>query len=448
MKRNRFVHRFLRRYHTSVIPSGASVLEIGCGTGSLLHALKPKTGVGIDLSNEKIEKARCKYSHLSFHCGNAENSLVEGVFDYVVISHLSRLSADIQQVLKKLRPHVHARTRVIIAGNNHLWRPLFDIAERLGIGKDRPERNWLSVRDLEGMLTLEGYQVVKTERKLLFPWYFPFIHFGLNKFLANLPVIRRFNLMQFTIARPLVSPKTGYSVSIVIPARNEKGNIENAILQTPVFGTHQEFVFVEGRSDDGTYEEMIRIQEQYPDKDIKVLKQTGWGKGNAVREAFDAATGDILMILDADLTTPPEDMPKFYEALANNRGEFINGCRLVYPMEKDAMRPLNLLGNRFFGWALSYLSGQRIKDTLCGTKVLFKKDYELIKANRGFLGGLDPFGDFDLILGAAKLNLKMVEIMVRYKGRRYGATQISRFRDGFQLLKVSFRAALKLKFNN
>lgn len=232
----------------------------------------------------------------------------------------------------------------------------------------------------------------------------------------------------------------------MIPARNEKGNIENAILRTPSFGTHQEFIFVEGHSSDGTYEEIIRVQKMYEDKDIQVIQQKEKGKGNAVRNAFDVATGDILMILDADLTTPPEDMPKFYEALCMNKGEFINGCRLVYPMEKEAMRLLNLIANKFFGWFFSYLLGQRLKDTLCGTKVLFRKDYLKIKTNRKYFGNFDPFGDFDLLFGAAKLNLKIVEVIVRYRDRTYGSTQINRFAHGWLLIKMSLFAARKIKF--
>ena len=443
MRKTRFINRFLKRYHIDIIPSDSTVLHIGCGEGNLLNALKPRDGTGIDISKEKIEKAKNQYPHLSFFLEDPENIRLNKKFDYVIISNTSRLSADIQQIFRNLKQNVHQRTRLILTGYNVLWRPLFDLVDR-----KTSQRNWLSTEDIEGLLNLEGFQKIKVDQKILFPWYIPFIHFGCNKFLANLPFIRKFNLMQFTIARPLICPSKEYSVSIVVPARNEKGNIENVILQTPDFGSHQQFVFIEGHSSDGTYEEIIYIKDKYPDRDIYVMKQSGHGKGNAVREAFDTAKGEVLMILDADLTTPPEDMPKFYEALANNHGEFINGCRLSYPMENGAMRPLNLVGNRFFGWILSYLCGQRLKDTLCGTKVLFKKDYEIIKANRGFFGGLDPFGDFDLILGATKLNLKMVEVMVKYKGRSYGCTQISRFKDGFQLLKMSYKAALKLKFNS
>jgi glycosyltransferase involved in cell wall biosynthesis len=293
---------------------------------------------------------------------------------------------------------------------------------------------------------MEEFEIVKLDRKLLIPKYIPLLNTIFNTFLANLPGFNSLCLVNLITARPVYRPQEQFSVTIVVPARNERGNIENAILKTPDFGTHQEFIFIEGYSSDNTWEEILRVKEAYPGKDIKAMKQSGKGKGNAVREAFEVATGDILMILDADLTTPPEDMPKFYDALSHNRGEFINGCRLVYPMDKEAMRFLNFLANKFFGWFFSYILGQRLKDTLCGTKVLFRKDYELIKANRHYFGDFDPFGDFDLIFGAAKLNLKITEVIVRYRDREYGSTQISRFRHGLLLIRMSLFAARKIKF--
>jgi len=289
--------------------------------------------------------------------------------------------------------------------------------------------------------------MIKKERKVLLPVYIPLLTPLFNRFLANLPLFNLLSLINIIVARPAVRP-TGrdYSVSIIVPARNEKGNIENAVKRLPNFGSSQEFVFVEGHSSDNTYAEMLRVRDTYPDKNIKVAVQTGKGKGNAVREGFEIATGDILFILDADLTTPPEDMPKFYDALKENRGELINGCRLVYPMDKQAMRLLNLIANKSFGLLFSYLLGQNLKDTLCGTKVLFKSDYEAIKHNRAYFGDFDPFGDFDLLFGAAKLNMKITEIIVRYKDREYGSTQISRFKHGWLLIKMCTFAAKKIKF--
>jgi glycosyltransferase involved in cell wall biosynthesis len=238
-----------------------------------------------------------------------------------------------------------------------------------------------------------------------------------------------------------------YSVSIVIPARNESGNIENAIRRMPEFGRSIEIIFVEGNSTDDTWQVICAMQQKYrATHDIKVAQQAGKGKADAVRAGYALAGGDILMILDADLTVPPEDLPKFYNAIASGKGDFVNGTRLVYPMEKEAMRFLNYLGNHFFSWAFTWLLEQRYKDTLCGTKVMFRKDYMKLVKNRAYFGDFDPFGDFDLLFGAYKLNLKTVEVPIRYRERRYGTTNISRFRHGVVLLRMCLFASRKCKF--
>jgi 2-polyprenyl-3-methyl-5-hydroxy-6-metoxy-1,4-benzoquinol methylase len=445
-RRNRFYQRTIERQYSFIIPEGSTVLELGCSTGDLLNAVKPAKGIGVDFSATAIGIARSKYPHLEFHTADALEFKPGTSIDYIIVSELITSLWDVQAFFKNVRSYVNPRTKVIISSYNYLWEPILRFGEFIGLKAKQPLQNWLSIKDIESILTLESFEIVKVEKKLLFPKYIPLFNLIINTFLSNLPGINSLNLIQFITARPVYSEPKDFSVTIVVPARNEKGNMENAIKRTPKFGSHQEFIFIEGNSSDGTYEEMLRVQQAYPEVDMKVMKQTGKGKGNAVREAFDKATCDILMILDADLTTPPEDMPKFYEALSMNKGEFINGCRLVYPMEKEAMRFLNFLGNKFFGWFFSFLLGQRLKDTLCGTKVLFRNDYERIIANRRYFGDFDPFGDFDLLFGAAKLNLKITEVIVRYRDREYGSTQISRFTHGWLLIKMSLFAARKIKF--
>ena len=445
-RRNRFYQKNIENQYAFIIPEGAVVLELGCATGDLLNAVKPSKGIGVDFSKNALEIAKQKYPHLRFIHANVLDFVLDEPVDYVVISDLLTSLWDVQKFFKCLKKYVTPQTKIIISSYNYIWEPVLKSGEFLRLKAKQPLQNWLSIQDIKNLLYLNGFEIIKNERKLLFPKYIPVFNAIVNKFLANLPAINHLNLLQFITARPIAPNSTEYSVSIVVPARNEKGNIENAITRTPEFGLHQEFIFIEGHSSDGTYEEMMRVQNTYPHKDIKIMRQTGKGKGNAVREAFNAASCDILMILDADLTTPPEDMEKFYEALRDNKGEFINGCRLVYPMEKQAMRFLNLLANKFFGWFFSFLLGQRLKDTLCGTKVLFKKDYNKIIANRNYFGDFDPFGDFDFLFGAAKLNLKITEIIVRYKDREYGSTQISRFSHGWLLIKMSLFAARKIKF--
>ena len=445
-RRNRFYHKVIEKQYSFIIPEGSVVLELGCATGDLLNAVKPSKGIGVDFSGNALETAQKKYPHLQFIHANVLDFVLEEPVNYVIISDLLPSLWDVQAFFKRLREYVTPQTKIIISSYNFIWEPVLKLGEVLRLKAKQPLQNWLSIQDIKNLLYLNDFELIKNERKLLFPKYIPVFNAIVNKFLANLPGINHLNLIHFITARPLSLTSKEYSVSIIVPARNEKGNIENAVVRTPKFGSHQEFIFIEGNSSDGTYEEILRVQKAYPQLDIKAMKQTGKGKGNAVREAFHAANGDILMILDADLTTPPEDMPKFYEALRDNKGEFINGCRLVYPMEKEAMRFLNLLANKFFGWFFSYLLGQRLKDTLCGTKVLFKKDYDKIIANRSYFGDFDPFGDFDLLFGAAKLNLKITEIIVRYKDREYGSTQISRFSHGWLLIKMSLFAARKIKF--
>jgi ubiquinone/menaquinone biosynthesis C-methylase UbiE len=445
-KKNIFYHHLLEKYYSFFIPKNSKVIELGCGTGELLNHVQPGYGVGIDFSENIIHIARSYFPNLNFVVDDAESLTLNEKFDYIIISDLLTSLWDVQKAFTELKKISHKNTKIIISSYNAIWEPILKFAEFLGLKSKQPIQNWLTINDIKNLLELEGFEIIKREHKIFLPKNIPVINYIFNNILANLPLINKLCLVNFIIARPIENDFNEYSVSIVIPARNEKGNIEKAIQRIPQFGKSIEYIFVEGNSNDNTWEEILRTKEKYKDLNISAINQSGKGKGNAVREGFDLARGEILMILDADLTTAPEELPKFYDALAKNKGEFINGCRLVYPMEKQAMRFLNLLGNMFFGGFLSFILGQRLKDTLCGTKVLFKKDYEVIKNNRFYFGDFDPFGDFDLIFGAAKLNLKIVEIIVRYREREYGTTQISRFKHGLILLRMGLFAARKIKF--
>jgi glycosyltransferase involved in cell wall biosynthesis len=296
---------------------------------------------------------------------------------------------------------------------------------------------------MRNMLSLAGWDVIRQQSRLLMTLPCLGLEKIVNRFFT--PFLSQLALTVFQIARPAPKARGQQTVSVIIPARNEAGNIEDAVRRMPHLGKHTEIIFIEGNSTDHTWTEIERVMRQYPDVDIKTMRQTGKGKGNAVREAFAAASGEILMILDADLTVPPEELCKFYDVLVCGRVDFANGVRLVYPMDDKAMRFCNLCANKFFGLAFSWALGQPIKDTLCGTKVLFKTDYERIAANRAHFGDFDPFGDFDLIFGASRLNLRTIEIPIRYQRRAYGTTQISRFRHGLILLRMVLFAYRKLK---
>ena len=443
-----YYHNEIEKYLRFLIPENSSVIEIGCGIGETLAALNPSRGLGIDISPEMVEISRKKFQHLQFEVGDIESLEIDEKFDYVVIDGTIGNVDDIQLTFDELHKVCKPETRLIIVYYNYLWEPVLKFAEAAGLRMKHLLQHWLPLEDIANLLYLNEFEVVKKGYHCLMPVHIPVISTFLNKIVANLPFLGKLSLNEVIVARPKEIRKSPEEVtcSVIIPCRNERGNIEQAIKRTPDMGKHMEIIFVEGNSQDGTLEECERVKSVYPDKDITVLVQDGKGKGDAVRKGFAHAKNDVLMILDADLTVPPEDLPKFFEAIASGKGEFINGSRLVYQMEKEAMRFLNLLGNKFFSKAFTYLLEQRIRDTLCGTKVFWKEDYNKIIAGREYFGDFDPFGDFDLLFGAAKLNLKFAEIPIRYRERTYGTTQISRFRHGLLLLKMTFFALRKIKF--
>jgi SAM-dependent methyltransferase len=446
--RNKYYYQELEKYLRFLIPPSSSVIEIGCGTAELLNSVKPSRGMGIDFSQKMVEIAQRQFPHLEFRVEDAENITVEERFDYIILSDLIGCLLDVQRTFNQLKKISGPQTRVIITYYNYLWEPILKLSEKLRLKTLQPLQNWLSLCDIENLLYLSDFEVIKKGYKFLLPKHIPFISTFFNRFLANLPLLSKLCLIEFVVARPRPArndDNDDYACSIIVPCRNERGNIRHVIEKMPELGSHNELIFVEGHSKDGTLEEINKQIKEFPGKDIKVFVQDGIGKGDAVKKGFSKVTGDILMILDADLTTPPEDLLKFYQALVEGKGELIMGSRLVYSVGEGAMRFLNLLGNKFFSSLFSYLLEQRIKDTLCGTKVLFRRDYQKIEENRKFFGDFDPFGDFDLIFGAAKQNLKIVEVPVRYTARTYGSTQISRFRHGLLLLRMSAVALKKLK---
>ena len=449
-KRAKFFHAEDLRYLRFLIPPGLRVLEVGCGTGSVLAGLQPSTGVGIDISPAMIAEAKRLHPDLEFFVGDAEDAdfiaSLPGPFDVILIVDTIGAFDDCQGALEALHTQCNRETRLIVAYYSHLWEPLVSFAEWIGWRKAQPLQNVLSPGDIRLLAELADFDFIKSESRLLSPLRLLGIGRLVNRFLSILPIIRGLSLRHYSVCRSLRANITDVrSATVVIPARNERGNIEPAIARMPRFCDDIEVIFIEGHSRDGTMDEISRVADKYKDWDIKVMAQPGKGKADAVLTAFDAARGDVLMILDADLTVPPEQLPKFWNAIASGKGEFINGSRLVYSMEDRAMQFLNLIANKSFSIIFTWLLDQRFTDTLCGTKVLRKTDYERLKKGRSYFGDFDPFGDYDLIFGATKLNLRCVEIPIRYAARTYGETQISRFRHGILLIKMVVFAFFRIK---
>ena len=450
IKKNSYFYNDDHSYTSFLVGDSKRVLELGCGTGQLLNYLNPSYGLGVDLSINMISIAEKNYPNLEFIHGDMEDrnliSSIQGTFDYIILSDAIGYLDDCEELFSSLHSICNSDTRLIISYYSWRWQPILTIGEKLGFKMPSVEMNWLTTEDTMGFLQLADFETVKREWRQLVPRSLFGLGSFVNRFIGTFPLVRRLSLRNYIVARPIREAKLkNPSTTVLIPCQNEKGNIENAVTRLPDFCEDLEILYVEGNSQDGTLDEIYRVIKAYPNKDIKVLVQDGVGKGDAVRKGFKHACGEILMILDADLTVPPEDLPKFYKVITSGRGEYINGTRLVYPMDDQAMRFLNFWANRTFSVLFTWLLNQRFTDTLCGTKVLTKKNYEKIVANRDYFGDFDPFGDFDLIFGATKLNLKVVEIPVRYAAREYGETQISRFRHGWLLLKMVVFAYKKLK---
>jgi len=443
-------YRRLTDVYRFLVPAGLRVLEVGCGGGDLLAALEPREGVGIDFSSEMVSRASRDHPALRFLHGDAHDlGALDGTFDVVILSDLLNDVFDVQQVLTQVHRVCLPSTRIVLNVFSRLWEAPLRTATALRLARPRLEQNWLTLQDVRGLLSLSGFEIVEHRQDVLLPAPIPLLRSLANRYLVKLWPLRDLALTNVVVARPLAERRQlpeRPTVSVIVPARNEAGNIARIFREVPEMGGGTEIVFVEGHSRDDTYDVIAAAIRDRPGGGCSLYRQQGKGKGDAVRLGFEKAKGDILMILDADLTVAPSDLTRFYDAITTGKGEFINGVRLVYPMADEAMRFFNLLGNKFFSWAFSWLLGQPIKDTLCGTKVLWKSDYARIARNRAYFGDFDPFGDFDLLFGAARLSLKIVEVPIRYGAREYGTTNIERWRHGWLLLRMVLFAARRIKF--
>lgn len=478
-RRNRRYHTYLEHALQRLVPPGRSVLELGCGTGNLLNALRPARGVGIDLSPAMVDLARRKYTELRFEVGDAEaidhaalsrSEAAYGAepFDVIVASDLIGELLDVSAMLERLHALSSPETRLILTFHNPALEGMLRTAQRLKLTMPPARQNWISPPDIVGLLELADFAVERVHLGLVLPALLPALDRVADLVPAGTPLIGYLNVVNIVVARPqrpraLVVP---LSCSVIVPCRNEVGNIEAAVSRMPSMGSHTEIVFVDGASTDGTRERIEEMRRRFAGvKDIRLVDQVQGpllvtntsvapdapvamlrlGKGDAVRKGFEAARGEVVMILDADLTVPPEDLPRFFKAIAGGKAEFVNGNRLLYPMEERAMKFVNYLGNKLFSSLFTWMLGQRIRDTLCGTKALRRESYERIARGRSYFGDFDPFGDFDLLFGAARLGLRIVDVPVRYRRRRTGVTKVRVLRHGLLLMAMSLVAFRKFK---
>ena len=446
-KRNSYYYNWLERIYRFVVRPDSRVLHVGCECGDLLAAVSPSYGVGVDENPKAIGSAKERFPNLHFHVMDPHNLKLDEKFDYILFSDVSD-TVDLQKSFMNLKQACLPHTRLVIYTYNHLWRPLLLLGDRLGLRMPQKEPNWISEHDLRVFLNLSGFECLHVYRTVLFPKWLPVISWVFNQVLAKLPGLQRLCMIKVLVARPIPperEPKK-FTVSVIVPCKNEQGNIAAAVNRIPEMGGHTEIIFCDDRSTDGTVEEIRRMQKLYPEKDIKLVEGPGICKADNVWTGFAAAGGDVLMILDADLTVMPEELPLFFNALIEGKGELINGTRLVYPMQKMAMNTLNMIGNTFFSGVFSFILGQPIKDTLCGTKVLWRSDWERIESLRGSWGVKDRWGDYEILFGAAKRNLRIHDLPVHYQDRRYGATKMVKvFWNGMNMLRMCIAAWMKFR---
>ena len=453
INRNRYYYDLLNRLLRFLVEPQKRVLSVRCGTGNLLAVVQPSKGKGIDICPEIVEIAQQRNPSFEFAVAFPDKEEFcpavgqEAKFDYILFNDIGD-TVDVLQALRNLKPLCQRHTRVLVITYNRLWEPLVTFAEWIGMKVPRTEQNWLSTVDIANLLKLAGFEALETHRIVILPKYVPLVSAFLNRFCARLPLLKRLCMTQVVVGRlvPPPIPKEELSISVIVPCKDEMGNVEDAAQRIPQLGRQTEIIFCDDQSTDGTAEEVLRVQALYPDKNIRLERGPGICKSRNVWTGFDAATGDILMILDADLTTIPEELPYFVDVIASGQAEFVNGSRLVYPVPKGAMTTANMLGNKFFSVAFTYLLGQHVKDTLCGTKVFWRSDWERIRPMLGSWGIEDRWGDYELLFGAAKLNLKILDLPVHYQERIYGSTKMTRvFRNGLVMLKMCWHGFLKLR---
>lgn len=454
-KRLRWIRRYPYYYETmleivrSFIPEGSRVLEIGCGSGYFLDGVKPSRGLGIDQSEGMVQLARRTYPHLEFRNLPAECAGdLEERFDFVLMVNVAGEITDLERCLRGVHRLCARRTRLVILQHNFLWEPMVKCAAKLGLVMPTPLQNWLTAYDLKTFLHLAGFRILRTGFRCPLPFGLPILSWFFNRLLGRLPIASRLGILQFVVARPLgrvPAPET-LRVSVVVPCKNEEANVPSLVDRVPEMGGGTEIILVDDQSADRTralIEETIRL---HPDRSVKPAAGPGEGKGACVRAGLEVATGDVYMILDADMTVMPEVLPRFFDALAGDRGEFVNGSRLVYPAEGEAMRFLNIIGNKLFAWLFTYLLGQRVKDTLCGTKAVWAEDYPRLLKTRAFLRNVDRWGDYDWIFGAALNSLEIVEVPVHYLERKGGESKMTRrLQNAWIMFKVCWFAFWRLK---
>ncbi len=450
IEKKAYLYNYIRDVLNYNVEENKRVLCINSDMGQYLRWVNPSRGVGVECSPKLVQLSSKKHPQFVFHNIVPEDFVTDEKFDYILLINAVNDLIDVQKVLENVQGACERHTRIVILWYNYLWKPVMTLAEKVGLKRKQPSQNWLSLNHFKHIMDAAGYEVTRFVHGMFFPYKIPFISAFFNDFLIRLPLLDYLSMIQVLVARPtgqtFVSNEHDLGVSVIIPCRNEKGNVECAVTRTPQMGRRTELIFCDDQSTDGTAEEVCRVKDMYPDKNIKLVHGPGICKAKNVWAGFNESTEDILMILDGDLTVPPEELPKFFHALVQNKGEFINGTRAVYPMEDKSMRFVNVLGNKAFSFLFSSILRRNVTDTLCGTKTIWRRDWVRIKPFLGSWGIDDRWGDYEIIFGAARLGLKQCDMPIHYMERIYGETKMTgRLRNAWIMLRMCMSAYLNLR---
>lgn len=430
-KRNRYYHAFLARWCRAMVPAGSKVLDVGCGRGDVLAATSPREGLGVDLSPAMIAGARADHPELAFTAEGIEAFQGDGTFDAALCVNTLEYTWDVGAVLNAVHAALRDNGRILITAANPVWSPLFKIASAFGLRIPDCRRLFITSRDLMNLLELHGFEVVYEQMHLAIPKWIPVVSSVINFVVSRIPGVRLLSSTQLVVARKLPPRRREYSVSVIIPCHNERENVAACARSVRRLGAGTEVIFVDDGSSDGTAEAVRAAAGVAGDVPVRLVSYSPRrGKGQAVVAGIASATGDICVIVDADLSTHPDELEPLYEAFATGRAEFVNGTRFVYPMEGRAMRWANYMGNRAFTILVSTIMERRVSDTLCGTKAFFRRDYA------HFTMGRDPWGDYDLLFGAAQMRLVLRELPVHYRERAAGQSKMKALRHTLNLLKM------------
>lgn len=440
-QKNAYYYDTIKAFLARIIPPGSRVLEVGCGTGEILDTMRPSRGVGIDISAEMVKIAATKFPQHIFIHSSIEDLQLDEQFDYIILVDVVDHVYDVMDVFKSLYKFCKPDTRVILTTISPWWEPVLSFMEKIGAKMPEGPHNFIDKWHLRKIFEMMDFTVSYSGFMLLFPKRIPVLSYLANSLGVRIWGLNRLSAAQYMIIQPAVKNETdlGYGCSVVIPCYNEEDNIEEAVRRVPLMGKETEIIVVNDGSKDGTAQKVRDLQKEIPH--LKLIDYSpNQGKGVAVRRGFEAATQEVVMVLDADISVPPEELPRFFDPLNKGICQFVNGTRMVYPMQDQAMRTLNLFGNKLFGFIMSFITQQSLTDTLCGTKALYKKDLSRIR------WGLDKWGDYDLLFGAARMGSRIMEVPVHYMSRKSGESKMKTLRHGMHLLGACFKGFRELIF--